>query len=117
MAAGQLDIDVCDDNDFGSKETGELTTSISEIILVFPVVWPEKSNASNFSSSREFQDQFFISSTVRRLRSSITSSTRRSEVAVNSCGDGWQKKSSMFVWSITSVILLRDSGLLEDGLV
>lgn len=79
------------------------------------MAWSEKSKDSKCSSMGDFQDQFLISSTVWRLRSSMISCTRRSEVAANSWGDGWPKKSSMFVWSITFVILWV-SDLLGKGL-
>lgn len=115
MAAGQLD-SVDDEDDTVGKETGKLTMSLSEIMLVFSVESSKNLKALNFLSSLGLQDQFFSSSTVWRLRSSITSCTRRSEVAVSSCGEGWLKKSSRFVWSITLVILFCVSEVLEDGL-
>lgn len=97
MAAGQLDsADNEGDDDTVSKETGELTMSLSEIT---PVSGSSSKNlkALKSSSSLGLQDHFFISSTVWRLRSSMISCTRCSEVAVSSCGEGWLKKSSMFV--------------------
>lgn len=87
-AAGQLVSDAAaSDDECNAEETGGLTISVSagfSFLGVLRYVGFGLCEPRDISSIYEAFDQFSSSSMVRRLRSVIISSTRRSEAAASS---------------------------------